>query len=1066
MYFDGEDPAAGNVPKYLPSGSVKSITPNNVVFDATNNCWTLNGSTESNVTTGSLGLVGDAPHTVSTWFNASNLEANASTQQLFSLGSGYSEEIVRVDDTQISANTWHNLTYAYQGEGGSKVTYVDGRKVAEAQVEDTFGEYPPFAMTGYKTGGYCVSVSEEYFPIHYKAWEAFDDVIHADNVWHTPVTYNGGNGAYSGIVRLATNVDLGHWIKLETPHKLQVSYMNLVARAPSGSTNLEDQAPKDFQVCGSNDDINWTVLASFTGEAPQDDGTSNYTVNADKGYKYLALAVNKAHSSTAVTISKIKFYGHKEGDLTRFPEPTRVLKYPHVAMTGYAQRGYVVSAGSEYSAYEAWEAFDGIIGSSTVSSYWSGAATNYPSANGIFSGGTGAQFTTNVEGVPKYGDWLQIKFPNKVKYSYSTILAPYDHEERLPRDGYIVGSNDLTGQWTTLHRFEDVTRSTVTETVTYTPPSAPTQYFKYFRIVIETTSSGGGNYAGIDQWNIYGTEENTGTPAIVGGPFAGKVANFRVYDQYLGDERIQEIYDAQKDEFGHKKSSMTLYKGRVGVGTTEPEGALTVLDERHALAKFPVRAVSANDSYVEGDGRIQLSAAHGTGYKAFDGLTSTSWDSTPTRNTRVSEEVDFGAWLKIQTPESVSLKKAEIESNPYWAQVGTTINDSAEYAIASSSFGMALDCSDDGTRIIVGAYSADVSGSNRGQAFVFDWNGSDWVKVGNTLQGTQNGEILGYAVAISGDGNYIALGSSNYHTATHDDAGRYGVFNLVGSTWTILPDAGALTSTTVGETDYFIGAATNARAGWSLSLSHDGKTIAAGYRDLSPGGEIRVHTYTNGVWGLKGQSLLGTESSDRLGQNVKMSPDGNYLIAGAPYGAKSEVYVYDYNSSTSQWVKRTTLTHPTLPNANTHFYGSGIAISDDGNTVAVGASGDDTGGADYGKAYIYSWSGSAWTLVSTLTNPLQGTNSESFGTVVDLSGDGTRLVVAAAYENVEQGYAFTFEYNGGSWGLRDYTNIGSGGLPTNNGRLGEFYTGLIISRDGSTIVGGDRAGSANAKARV
>ena len=22
-------------------------------------------------------------------------------------------------------------------------------------------------------------------------------------------------------------------------------------------------------------------------------------------------------------------YGHKEGDLTRFPEPTRVLKYPH-----------------------------------------------------------------------------------------------------------------------------------------------------------------------------------------------------------------------------------------------------------------------------------------------------------------------------------------------------------------------------------------------------------------------------------------------------------------------------------------------------------------------------------------------------------------------------------------------------------------------------------------------------------------------------------------------------------------------------------------------------------------
>ena len=127
---------------------------------------------------------------------------------------------------------------------------------------------------------------------------------------------------------------------------------------------------------------------------------------------------------------------------------------------------------------------------------------------------------------------------------------------------------------------------------------------------------------------FYGTQENTGTPAIVGGPFAGKVANFRVYDQYLGDERIQEIYDAQKDEFGHKKSSMTLYKGRVGVGTTEPEGALTVIDEPHALAKFPARAVSADDSYDEGIGHIKLSAADGSGYNAFDGLTSTSWDHT------------------------------------------------------------------------------------------------------------------------------------------------------------------------------------------------------------------------------------------------------------------------------------------------------------------------------------------------------------------------------------------------------------------------------------------------------
>jgi hypothetical protein len=415
----------------------------------------------------------------------------------------------------------------------------------------------------------------------------------------------------------------------------------------------------------------------------------------------------------------------------------------------------------------------------------------------------------------------------------------------------------------------------------------------------------------------------------------------------------------------------------------------------------------------------------------------------------------------------MSLKKAEFESNPDWRQVGDTINDSAEHVANSSSFGIALDCTDDGTRIIVGAPSADPgSNSNRGQAFVFDWNGSGWVRVGNVFEGTQNGEQLGYAVAISGDGKYVAVGSNLYHDGSTADVGRYAVFYLDGSTWTLVPDSGPLTSTLQ---NYFLGTATNDRAGWSLSLSHDGKTIAAGYRQLVSGaggeaGQIRVHTYANGAWTQKGQNLNGLESGDRLGESVKITPDGNHLIAGANYGSVSAVYVYDYNSSSSLWVKRTTLTHPTSPSTDTHTFGAGIAISDDGNTVAVGAPGDDGSGTNWGRVYVFTWSGSVWTLVSTLVSPLQGTDNEKFGTAVDLSGDGTRLVAAAPNENNEQGYAFTYEYTGGMWQLRNYSTSGSAGVST-DGRLGDFYTSLIISRDGSTIVGGDRAGN-EAKVRV
>ena len=120
------------------------------------------------------------------WINASNLNANTSTQQLFTIGSGYDKSFVRVDNTEISTNTWHNVTYAYQGEDGSKVTYIDGRKVKEEQAEDTTEYYPPFPMTDYETDGFRVSASSVYgHDLNaYPPWEAFDETNPDDgNGW-------------------------------------------------------------------------------------------------------------------------------------------------------------------------------------------------------------------------------------------------------------------------------------------------------------------------------------------------------------------------------------------------------------------------------------------------------------------------------------------------------------------------------------------------------------------------------------------------------------------------------------------------------------------------------------------------------------------------------------------------------------------------------------------------------------------------------------------------------------------------------------------------------------------
>ncbi len=144
--------------------------------------WELSGNVESNVTLeANTFLKGDQPHAVSVWFNSSNLEANVSNTCVFSIASEEKLDSLNLD---LQSNTWHNLTYAYQGEGGSRVTYLDGRKVAEDQAEDTFGDYPPFAMTGYAQGGYVVSASSDtYSSTGFYAYKAFNDV-QGNEGWH------------------------------------------------------------------------------------------------------------------------------------------------------------------------------------------------------------------------------------------------------------------------------------------------------------------------------------------------------------------------------------------------------------------------------------------------------------------------------------------------------------------------------------------------------------------------------------------------------------------------------------------------------------------------------------------------------------------------------------------------------------------------------------------------------------------------------------------------------------------------------------------------------------------
>jgi hypothetical protein len=159
------------------SGEGHTLTENNATYDSTEKAWEFSSLSTSNVTmtSGDFAMEGTHPHSVSLWFNAANVSSNAT---LFHVGTAAGEGDAKTaisltetghlgwidggDNQFLSANTWHNLVYATQGGGGVRTCYLDGRKLGDAQVQDTFGDYPPFAMTGYSQGGYTVSASSDF----------------------------------------------------------------------------------------------------------------------------------------------------------------------------------------------------------------------------------------------------------------------------------------------------------------------------------------------------------------------------------------------------------------------------------------------------------------------------------------------------------------------------------------------------------------------------------------------------------------------------------------------------------------------------------------------------------------------------------------------------------------------------------------------------------------------------------------------------------------------------------------------------------------------------------------
>jgi len=202
-------------------------------------------------------------------------------------------------------------------------------------------------------------------------------------------------------------------------------------------------------------------------------------------------------------------------------------------------------------------------------------------------------------------------------------------------------------------------------------------------------------------------------------------------------------------------------------------------------------------------------------------------------------------------------------------------------------------------------------------------------------------------------------------------------------------------------------------------LSVSGDTVIAGaYNDYVEGvmtGSAHVFVRSGLTWSFQ-QALTAPDGleSDRFGWSVAVS--GTTAIVGSQLASAAAnhsgaVYVFVRYGTNSTWSLEAKLEAPDPQEY--HLFGNSVAI--DGNTVVVGAPSDTDNGFYAGAVYVYTRSGTVWTLQQKILAPDGATNDE-FGYDVALDGDtlvaGARWSGAAASNG---GAAYVFVRSATHW---------------------------------------------------
>lgn len=371
-----------------------------------------------------------------------------------------------------------------------------------------------------------------------------------------------------------------------------------------------------------------------------------------------------------------------------------------------------------------------------------------------------------------------------------------------------------------------------------------------------------------------------------------------------------------------------------------------------------------------------------------------------------------------------------------WSRLGSSItNTSVEEA------GTSMAISSDGSTLAIGSPWYDVAGVDRGRVRITKWNGSDWIQQGTDLVGTSDNDSFGMSVALDADGDTVVIGA-HYNNGGYANAFRFsaGSWNQLGvsvsvqnpgaefgRTVAISADGDTIAigapydnggGSTRGQVRVYdlVGASWSPRGvidgevdsgrfGQSLAISADGNTVVAG-APFANNGFASVHRYDAGSWTRLGSSFAGRASGDQFGGSVAISANGNTIVVGARNNDdagnnRGQLRIYEWSGSS--WSDRGIINGDT----NSARSGSTVALSADGNTLAYNSNSTCRGGTT-GSVVVREFQAGQWQQRgSSIDSPFI---DYGFPRVVSLSGSGDVVVASNPEQNLYRGAVAAWRY--------------------------------------------------------